>query len=331
MIASLITLVPLTWSGSDPDRFDSIARQLGLTEDAEADDDLDAWESILALAEGVFGIGLSPSDLERPMRSARVLPPLEDLPPKPPPDWEFHIRNDPVLDLLVNRADRSALSAIAAVRVRRLMAETGLDSYPGLVAAVADKTAGRGRPPADEDPAGKALRRLAREMEEAYRYGAGLGNGLRPPFPAAELPERIRRGEVAQLVRLLLDRDRPAQILLVEIITQQGWDGQGWREPLSWRPQCIEDFRGVEVPPAELRAAEDAWLADPEPVRGRRGGINAEPVRAHVAALIAAGMEPERIAELAGGMTVLFVDRLLRGAFPSVSVGEARNLLLISA
>jgi hypothetical protein len=331
VIAALVTSVPLSWSGSDPGRFDSPARELGLTDDSEAPDDLNEWEAVLALAEGVFGLRLSPSDLERPTRSARILPPLEDRPLAPPPDQEFHIENDPVLDLLLNRAERPTLAVIASVRIRRLMAETGLDSFPELVTTVEDAIAGQGRSPADEDPAGKVLRRLARQKEEAERYRASLVNGHRPPFPAEELPLRIRRGYVARLVRLLLDRDHPGRILVSEMTDQQIWDAAGWQEPLSWRPRFIADFRDVEVPPAELRAAEDAWLADPEPVRGRWGLINPEPVRAHVAALIAAGMEPERIAELASGITTYFIDGLLRGAFPNVSVNVARNLLLIRA
>ena len=329
VIAALVTGVPPSWSGSDPDCFGSLARELGLTGNADEDDDLNEWEAVLVLAEVALGLRLSPSDLARPMRYARILPPLEDLPLSPPPDREFRIGNDPVLDLLLNRADRAALTGIAAVRIRRLMAQTGLDGYPGLVAAVEDAVAGRGRPPADEDPAGKVLRRLAREKEEAERYLAMLGNGHRPPFPAQELPLRVRRGDAARLVRLLLDRDLPAQILACEVTDQQIWDAKGWQEPLSWRPRFIADFRDVEVPPAELRAAEDAWLADPEPVRGRWALISPEPVRAHVAALIAAGMEPERVVELAGGITVHFIDGLLRGAVPNVRVNDARNLLLI--
>jgi hypothetical protein len=175
------------------------------------------------------------------------------------------------------------------------------------------------------------LRRLAREKEEAERYLAMLVNGHRPPFPVEELPLRVRRGYVAQLVRLLLDRDHPGRILVSEMTDQQIWDAKGWQEPLSWRPQFIADFRDVEIPPGELRAAEDAWLADPEPVRGRWGLINPEPVRAHVAALIAAGMEPERIVELAGRISIYFIDGLLRGAFPNVTINDARNLLLIRA
>jgi hypothetical protein len=332
VISALVTSVPASWSGSDPDRFGSLARELGLTGNADESDDLDEWEAVLAVAEVVLGLRLSPADLERPMRAARALPPLEDRPPAPPSGQEFrHSGNDPVLDLLLNRAGRPALAVIAAGRIRRLMAETGLGSRPELVTAVEEAIAGRGRPPAGEDPAGKALRRLAREKEEAERYLGMLRNGHRPPFPAEELPLRVRRGYAARLVRQLLDQDHPGQILVSELAVQQIWDAKGWQEPLSWRPQFIADFRDVEVPPAELRAAEDAWLADPEPVRGRWALISPEPVRAHVAALIAAGMEPERIAELAGGISVHFIESLLRGAPRHVRVNDARNLLLIRA
>lgn len=329
VVTAVTTSVPAHWRGTQPERLQPLAEELGLRDGADAD--LSELEVLLALAEGIFGLRLSPSDLERPMRSARILPPLEDRPPAPPPDQGFHIGNDPVLDLLLNRADRSALTVITALRVRRLMAETGLDSYPELVSAVEAAIAGQGRPPADEDPAGKVLWRLARERDEAERYLTMLVNGHRPPFPAEELSLRVRRGYVARLVRLLLDRDHPGRILVSEMTDQQIWDAKGWQEPLSWRPRFIADFRDVEVPPAELRAAEDAWLADPEPVRGRWGLIDPEPVRAHVAALIAAGMEPERIVELAGGISIYFIDRLLRGTFRNIRINDARNLLLIRA
>lgn len=54
-------------------------------------------------------------------------------------------------------------------------------------------------------------------------------------------------------------------------------------------------------------------------------------MRAHAAALIAAGMEPGRIVELAGGISMYFLDGLLRGAFRHVMVQDARSLLIIRA
>ena len=83
------------------------------------------------------------------------------------------------------------------------------------------------------------------------------------------------------------------------------------------------------MPAAELRAAEEAWLAVPEPVRGRVALIDAAPVRAHVNALIAFGMDDRRIAELSGRVTTGFIDLLLRGFCTQVSVANARSVLAI--
>jgi hypothetical protein len=57
--------------------------------------------------------------------------------------------------------------------------------------------------------------------------------------------------------------------------------------------------------------------------------IDAAPVRGHVSALIAAGMEPHRIAELSGRTTAVFIDTLLRGYIKQVTVEDARSLLTI--
>jgi Family of unknown function (DUF6461) len=330
IIAALTTTIPLHWSGSDPARFEPLARQLGLTEDAEEPDDIDEWEAVVALAERAFGLRLAQADLDQPMRSAQVLPPLADLTPHPAVEQVFRIGNDPVLDLLLNRADPATLAAVAAVRIRRLMAAVGLDSYPELAAAAEAAIAGEAGHPADDDAAGTILRRIARDQDEAEDYLANIVNGVRLPVPEAELQQRVRRGDAAKLLRLLLDKRPSAQLLVCEIVDQQIWDAKGWQEPLSWRPQAIADLRHVEVPPAELQAAEQAWLAEPEPVRGRWGMIDAGPVRAHVHALIASGMDPGRVAELSGENDV-FIDGLLRGYFDYVDVDEARQLLLIRA
>ncbi|MBO0807434.1 MAG: hypothetical protein J2P32_03915, partial [Actinobacteria bacterium] len=191
--------------------------------------------------------------------------------------------------------------------------------------------AGEARQPANAGPAGKALRRIAREKADAEQYLAGLVNQVQPPVPVAELRQRARRGDAASLLRLLLHGRPAAQLLAGELQRQRIWDAGGWQEPLAWPAQAIGDFGGVEVPAAELRAAEEAWLAEPEPVRGRWGAIDPEPVRAHVSALIAAGMDPRRVAELSGRITTVFIDGLLRRAFGQVGVDDAKSLLLIRA
>jgi hypothetical protein len=57
--------------------------------------------------------------------------------------------------------------------------------------------------------------------------------------------------------------------------------------------------------------------------------IDATPVRAHVNALIASGMDDRRIAELSGRVTTGFIDLLLRGFCTQVSVANARSVLAI--
>lgn len=64
-------------------------------------------------------------------------------------------------------------------------------------------------------------------------------------------------------------------------------------------------------------------------MRGRVALIDAAPVRAHVNALIAAGVDDRRIAELSGRVTTGFIDLLLRGFCMQVSVESARSLLVI--
>jgi hypothetical protein len=331
VIATLTTSVPPHWSGSDPGRFGPLARELGLTEDTEPPDELTELEAMLSLAERAFGLSLARADLEGPLPCARILPVLADS-PRRSPAGQIQRTGDPVIDLLMSRADPRTLAAVVAVRMRRLMAATGLDAHPELAAAAEAALAGRPRKPDDGGPAGKVLRRIARDQSQAEQYLANLPN-LSPlllPMPEAELRQRVRQGEVATLLRFLLDGEHPGQLLASELHRQRIWDAKGWQEPLIWRAQAIADFNGVEVPAAELRAAEEAWLADPEPVRGRWGLIAPEPVRAHVSALIAAGMEPGRIAELSGTSTNL-IDLLLRGLLKSVMVKDARHLLTIRA
>ena len=56
--------------------------------------------------------------------------------------------------------------------------------------------------------------------------------------------------------------------------------------------------------------------------------IDAEPVLRHVHELLAAGMDPGRIAGL-GGISALHLERLLQGVIKRVMVRDARSLLSI--
>lgn len=329
VITALTTSVPPRWRGSQPDRLEPVARELGLTEGSRPPDDLTYWEAVLAMAESVFGLTLASSDLDQPLPCARVLPVLEDLPMRPAADQVFRT-GDPVIDLLMEHAAPQALARVVMTRLGRLIAAVGPDPFAEIVAAIQGLPVGEARPPENDEPAGLALRRLIGDQAQASHYRRAIRNGHQPPFPASELPGRVRRGEVARLLRLVLDGRMPDQLLASELQIQRGWDASGWQEPLSWRRQAIADFSdaGVSVPPDELQAAEEAWLAVPEPVRGRKGMIDAEPVRAHVRDLIDAGMEPARISELAGGSPI-FIDRLLAGTVPQLDVSRAKRLLEI--
>jgi hypothetical protein len=96
--------------------------------------------------------------------------------------------------------------------------------------------------------------------------------------------------------------------------------GLGWLADREW-PECLVFARGVPEDQV-LRA----FGADPDEAVLRQPG---EPVPASAGMTEDAGMEPERIVELAGGITIVFIDGLLRGAFPTVRISDARNLLLI--
>lgn len=326
VITALTTSVPPHWRGSQPDRLEPVARILGLTQDSE-EDGFTEWEGVVAMAESVFGLTLDRSDLYRPLPCVRVLPPLEDLGMRPAGEQVFRT-GDPVIDLLMDHASPETLTTVVITRIRRLMTETGLNSYPELVTAADAAVSGSLRPPEDDELAGVALRRIARDQAEADYCLTNAPNGIRLPAPEPELRQRVRRGETARLLRLLLDSRPPGQLLASELWHQQVWDAKGWQKPLSWRPRMIADFGDVQLPNDELRAAEHAWLAVPEPVRGRWGMIDAEPVRAHVRALIDAGMEPTRISELARS-TPVYIDLLLRGGVKLVNVAEAKRLLEI--
>ena len=173
------------------------------------------------------------------------------------------------------------------------------------------------------DPDGAVVRRLGEPLDPTEAIpGPAIRVGRAGKWVVA-----IEDGEPPQGVRP--DGRPPGQLLAGELQRQRTWDSKGWQEPLAWRAQAIADFSGVQVPPAELRAAEEAWLAIPEPVRGRVALIDAAPVRAHVNALIASGMDDRRIAELSGRVTTGFIDLLLRGFCTEVSVESARSLLVI--
>src|SRR5262245_54454922 len=68
IMAAVMTSIPPSWSGQDPERLIPLANELGLGPDGW--DELTPLEALLALAEGVFGLSLEEADIQQ----ARAVP-----------------------------------------------------------------------------------------------------------------------------------------------------------------------------------------------------------------------------------------------------------------
>jgi Family of unknown function (DUF6461) len=317
VVSAVRTLWPPHWWGSDPDRLRPLAQELGLASDAGEGSDLTGLEVLLALGEGVFGLSLEKADLDQPWLAAPILPVLADLPAGPQPGQPART-GDPVIDLRLAHITDEDLRSVLARRVSHLIAATGLDEYRELAVRVQGALAGRTQQASDDDPVQLTLRQLAWDRETAGLHPAAAGPSA--PAAAGESQRRIRRGEAAWLLRFVL-AGRHREALAEEIGLQRRWQEPGWRQ------QAIADLAGVQVPAAELRAAEEAWQAQ-QTAPAVIGMVDAGPVASHVQRLIAAGVSPEDIATRAG-MTTLGIDRLVRGIIPDITARTAQQLLAI--
>lgn len=319
VVSAVMTLWPPHWWGSDPDRLRPLAQELGLGLDSDADEDSDlsGLEVLLALAEGVFGLSLEEADLDQPWLAAPILPVLADLPAGPQPGQPART-GDPVIDLRLAHITGEELTTVLARRVSRLIAATSLDEYRELTDRVQGALAGRTQQASDDDPVQLTLRQLAWDRETAELHPAAAGSST--PAAAGESQRRIRRGEAAWLLRFVL-AGRHRQALAGEIELQRRWQEPGWRQ------QAIADLADVQVPPAQLHAAEEAWQAQ-QAAPVVIGVVDTGPVASHVQRLIAAGMSPEGIATRAG-MTTIGIDLLVRGVMPHITAHTAQKLLAI--
>jgi hypothetical protein len=252
-----MTIVPFTRQGTDPDRFLSLIRQVGLdfaTFDGDAAQPRPTdLQAALAVAEQAFGVSLEPADLERPWPCARILPILEDVPrPAERSTMNFSI-NDPVVDLLVGHAEEERVAVALATQVRRLLAEAGLDGYGELVEWVEAALAGQRRVVVNEDSLGLLLRRLGQEQYVAERY-AQLGS-ISGWLSKDEQFRRARRWDAAQVLRRVT-ASAPLRALGAALVHRRRWKADGWRE------QILADLASVRVPADQLREAERRWRAE---------------------------------------------------------------------
>jgi uncharacterized protein DUF6461 len=318
VVSAVTTSVPPHWWGSDPDRLRPLAQELGLASDADEDGDLTGLEVLLALAEGVFGLSLEEASLDQPWLAAPLLPVLADLPPGPQPGQPPRT-GDPVVDLYLAHITDEDLKSVLARRVSRLIAATSLEEYRELTRRVLGALAGRAQQPSDDDPVQLTLRQLARDRETAELHPAAAGSSA--PAAAGESRRIIRRGEAAWPLRFVL-AGRHRQALAEEIGLQLRWQEPGWRQ------QAIADLADVQVPPAQLHAAVEAWQAQ-RAAPSMIGVVDTGPVASHVQRLIAAGVSSEDIATRAG-MTTLGIDHLVRGVMPHITAHQAQKLLTIN-
>jgi hypothetical protein len=252
-----MTIVPFTRQGTDPDRFLSAIRQVGLdfaTFDGDAPQPrLTDLQAVLAVAEQAFGVSLEPADLERPWPCVRILPMLEDVPrPAERSTMKFSI-NDPVVDLLVGHAEEERIAVALATQVRGLLAEAGLDGYGELVEWVEAALVGQRRVVVNEDSLGLLLRRLGQEQYVAERY-AQLGS-ISGWLSKDEQFRRARRWDAAQVLRRVT-ASAPLRALGAALVHRRRWKADGWRE------QILADLSSVRVPADQLREAERRWRAE---------------------------------------------------------------------
>ncbi len=315
VVCGVVTTEPPGWCGSNPEPIAARARELGLDGDSD-EDDLTDWEILLTLAQERFGLSFDEEDLNRPWPAARMLPLLADLPSPPPAKPAI---GDPVVDLLLDHAAEQALRSVASLRIGRLLEESGLARYPELTSAVRHiGTELEQREVDDHDPVGRTLRRLDLDAGQA---DLDLAVGQRVPgFSEEQVRERIRHGKITWVLRFAL-AGRYRQALVNEMLLQRA------RHPGTWHQQAVDDFADVEVPAADLEAAQRAWESTrhlPDPVTP----VSTDSVREHIQRLLDSGVDKGRIAELAG-MSTGGIDIMMAGHIPAIAGMRARAILLI--
>lgn len=271
-VAAVRTARPPQWRGSDPGRFQPLAREVGIDGEERPPIrppvqwiDRSALRAVLTLAERAWGLSLAEDELQgRKWLCAPVLPLLHPLPP-PSPGGSHYVPGENVISLLLAHASDAETLQMLAARSHSLMAGTGLSEHRELADAVEAALAGHPPQITDEDPPGLILRRLAlEEYETAVR-----GIGRRTP---AEMKRLHQRAELTRVLRDVLAGHVDAG-LAGEIRLLRAWEARDWpvtglipqnEAQRSWRAQVMTDLAAARarVPADALHAAQrrqEAW------------------------------------------------------------------------
>jgi hypothetical protein len=236
LVARVNTHSPHRWTGSDPDRFRELAQESGLTGTTRMPGP-DAVRSVLSLAERVVGAPVEDAGGDRPWPTAPVLPRLKDVPAYSGTRRAGNI-GDPALQSLLDAASDTDLARVLAVRMRRLLSASGLDANPELVRATDAALTGQPQPATDSDPAGKALRRIAWQAQQAGAYLSHPHRQGQPPGREHELRERMSLLGDADVVRMTL-AGQYRQALVSDIHHQRQ------RDPEHWQAQADADLATI--------------------------------------------------------------------------------------
>lgn len=238
LAARVSSASPHRWTGSDPDRFRDVAREVGLAGTARMLGP-DAVRSMLTLAERASGVPAAEAGGDRPWPTAPILPRLRDVPAYAATSSADRI-GDPEIQSLVASASDAALIPVLAARMRRLLADSGLDASPELARAVDAALADRPQPPTDTDPVGKILRLAAWKNTEAGVYLCHPHRQGQPPGLEPDFTKRKHLLGDAVVVRLVL-AGQYRQALVSDLIHHRN------RDPDHWTDQALADLAALRT------------------------------------------------------------------------------------
>jgi hypothetical protein len=235
LVSDYDSLRPEERRGIRPDRFAEAlhrARLLPLDTTRYRDEDAVA---LLSLVSDEFGIAVDAAALRPPLRSARILPLLDDVRARSPQTVPVAV--EPVIAGLVACAPLERLHAALVSQASRLAEEVGLDRYAEVAQALRRARTGDIWQVDDDSALGVRLRTVAADASTAHESTSD--DHARHLISA---PERAAWGVRREAVRALLQLwQLPPRDAAWDILQQR-------RNP-NWRSEFATDLGDVPVPP----------------------------------------------------------------------------------